>query len=83
MPSLVASEYLRDDVLNVAVLRNRRLAGLGSLAFGAILAAIGGGITWATYNSAEGGGTYVVLWGLILWGVVQMGFGVVKLFDES
>ena len=53
--------------------------GLGRLLLGLLLAAVGGGITLASYASASDGGTYVVWWGLIAFGGWMALGGVVEM----
>lgn len=50
----------------------KRANGLGAMGIGAAMLAAGIGITWYTYSAAEGGGTYVVTWGLILFGGLSL-----------
>jgi hypothetical protein len=45
---------------------------------GAIAITIGGGITAATYASADPGGTYLVFWGPVLYGGYRVVVGLVK-----
>lgn len=40
-------------------------------------------ITFATYSAAEGGGSYVLAWGAILFGGIQMARGLMEGSDES
>jgi hypothetical protein len=46
---------------------------------GTVAAAIGIGVTVASYESASYGGTYLVLWGLVLVGVMVVLKGRLKL----
>ena len=57
--------------------------GLLLLLFGVLLVAVGGGVTAYTYATAEPGGTYVVWWGLVVWGLVQVGFGFNKMAKKN
>ena len=57
--------------------------GLLSVLFGVALIAVGTGVTAYTYAAAERGGTYVVWWGLIVWGLVQVAFGVHKMAKKT
>jgi len=49
----------------------RRIASRRLMIVGAVTAGIGITLTAVTYKMAEGGGTYVVWWGLILLGAIQ------------
>jgi len=42
------------------------------LAIGAVVMLIGLGVTAATYSAAEGGGTYVIAYGAILFGFIEI-----------
>ncbi len=46
--------------------------GMGNIVVGGIVCVVGVVITASTYASAEGGGTYVVAWGGILFGGIQL-----------
>jgi len=41
----------------------------GGVAMGLAVAAIAGFISFATYDAASDGGTYVVFWGAVAWGL--------------
>ena len=49
--------------------------GTGNMIFGALWCVGGIAVTAATYSAAEGGGTYVVAWGAIVFGAVQFFIG--------
>ena len=57
--------------------------GLGRLLLGLLVAAVGGGVTLASYAAASGGGTYVVWWGLIAFGGFMALQGVVEMVRFS
>ena len=59
----------------VARASQRRRSGLGAVVFGIVLIGAGVGITALTYSIAGPGGTYLVTWGLVIWGVVKAGQG--------
>ena len=54
----------------------------GSLVFGFVLVAVGGGITAFTYSVAAPGGAYIVTWGVILWGLWKVGSGLLALVEK-
>lgn len=60
-------------VNNLAATRRdqRRDAGSKNMLYGALWAIGGTAVTVATYSAAQGGGTYVVAWGAILFGAIQ------------
>ena len=59
----------------------RKSEGLGSIVFGAILIAVGLGITYATMLFAPGG-VQVVTWGLVLVGAWQVLSGIVRFLSR-
>lgn len=48
-----------------------RETGNKNMLYGALWAIGGTVVTMATYSAAKGGGTYIVAWGAILFGIVQ------------
>lgn len=77
LPQDVASAVVRN--LKNARTSALREAGVRDLGIGFLLMVVGCGITYATFSAAEGGGTYVVLWGLIFIGAAQVLRGLVRL----
>ena len=75
-----AAEFV-EHVDKVRRSRHRR-GGLLTLLFGAALSAAGVGVTAYTYATAQPGGSYVVWWGVILWGVVMMLYGINRMTKE-
>lgn len=62
------------------VRRERRSQASGQIAFGAILVAVGIIVTIVTYGSAsQGGGTYIIAYGPIIFGVIRMVRGLASL----
>lgn len=53
------------------------------LIWGGVLCVVGTVVTAATYWAAQGGGTYIVAWGAILAGVVQLVIGIRQLVIAS
>lgn len=55
--------------------------GLQTVIYGAVLLAIGAGVTIWTYTAASGpsGGTYVLAWGPVIFGVFRIGQGLVQM----
>ena len=53
--------------------------GLLSVAFGMALIIAGIGITAYTYFKAEPGDSYIITWGLVIWGGMQLMYGVSRL----
>ena len=64
-------------VTNLKQMKKEAEAGRGkkNMLFGALWCIGGTVVTVATYSAAEGGGTYVVAWGAILFGAVQFIIG--------
>lgn len=60
-------------VSNLAEMRNeqKKKHGQKNMGIGALWAIGGTAVTAATYSAASGGGTYVVTWGAIIFGVIQ------------
>lgn len=48
---------------------------------GGLIALAGGAVTLFTYQAAQGGGSYVVAWGAMAFGVLQFGIGVFQQLD--
>ena len=57
---------------NAAFAKTIKSAGGRSALFGALWCVGGTIVTVATYEAAQGGGTYVVAWGAIVFGAIQM-----------
>lgn len=55
------------------------MAAIGSLAVGAIAAIAGVIATMGSYSAANEGGTYSVFYGMIGFGLISMGYGVIGL----
>ena len=75
-----SSEDAQDLVGQVRVIKRNavRKDGWGKVILGTVLALVGGGITGGTYLLAGPGGTYIVAWGIIIFGVVWFLIGLVK-----
>lgn len=58
-----------------ALAEDRRAAGKRRVMMGAFWLVLGTVITWATYDSAssgDGGGHYVIMWGAIVYGIIDI-----------
>ena len=81
--SLVDLGFTPEDAVAFvgAVRGERKSEGLGSIVVGAILIAVGLGITYATILFAPGG-VQVITWGLVLVGAWQMLRGIVRFLSR-
>ena len=70
-------ERAKDDIYE-----HKRRKGFKNLGFGALWFVGGTVVTIATYSAASGGGRYVVAWGAILFGFIQMVSGLVQLLGN-
>ena len=79
----------RDFVRRVAALRPEAQtaaaskAGNGHLIWGFLLLAVGAGITIGTWKSASAGGSYWVMWGAMVWGIIHLIIGFSKKISNA
>ena len=59
------------------------MAGQGNVAIGGVVLAAGALVTIGTFTAAAPGGTYVLAWGAIAAGLVQLLTGLVQMSDEA
>ncbi len=59
----------------------RNSSGQRDMIIGGLVCVVGILITAITYSSAEGGGTYVVAWGAIVFGAIQFFRGLYKYYQ--
>ena len=80
-----SSEDAQDLVGQVRVVKRNavRKDGWGKVILGTVVALVGGGITGGTYLLAGPGGTYVVAWGIIIFGVVWLLIGLVRVANPD
>ena len=72
-----AANHVIDDI-NSQVVDDTKKRGQKNMVWGAIWCVGGIIVTAATYSAAEGGGTYVVAWGAILFGAIQFFQGLIQ-----
>jgi len=94
MPRAAVEEVLRTQGFDAAAASaiveqanrtkdERRVAGRKHMIMGAVVCAIGITVTVASYSSAEeGGGSYVVAWGAIVFGAIQFFRGLIQTTDK-
>jgi hypothetical protein len=94
MPRAAVEEVLRAQGFDAAaasaivaradgVKNARRVAGRRHMIMGGVICAIGVVVTVVTYTAAEnGGGTYVVAWGAIVFGAIRFFRGLIQMTDK-
>ena len=87
--TLTENGMVFDDAVNLVhgVVEHRRKElrkkGIRGVVWGAVLLALGIGITAATYASAGPSGGFIITIGLILWGSIKLIVGMVQLWQPE